>query len=87
MEQTRLESFVESALNTLSGYFISLAMWLFVVAPIWDVNVTVGSSLSITAIFTVSSMVRSYVIRRWFNNGFARVAKIWVGDINGFFHK
>ena len=68
MEQTRLVSFIEAALNTFSGFFISLGVWIFIVAPLFNVDVTYGGSLAITSIFTVSSLLRSFVIRRWFNN-------------------
>ncbi len=68
MEQTRLVSFIEAALNTFSGFFISLAVWIFVVAPLFGIDVTYSSNIAITSIFTVSSLLRSFVIRRWFNN-------------------
>ena len=68
MEQTHLVSFIEAALNTFSGFFISLAVWIFVVAPLFNIPVPIMGSLAITSIFTVSSLARSFVIRRWFNN-------------------
>jgi len=68
MEQTRLVSFIEACINTFSGFFISLAVWIFVVIPLFDIDVTYAGNLAITSIFTVSSLLRSFIIRRWFNN-------------------
>ena len=68
MEQTRLVSFIESMLNVFSGFFISLAVWIFVVAPLFGIDVSYGTNIAITSIFTVSSLLRAFVIRRWFNN-------------------
>ena len=74
MDQTRLVSAIETALNVLSGFFISLSVWIFVVAPLFGLPVGVTSSLAITSIFTVTSLIRSYVIRRFFNNGWNMIA-------------
>ena len=75
MKQSKLESLVEANLNVFSGFFISWGMWVFVVAPLYGFNNGAMTSLSITAIFTVTSLVRAYIIRRWFNNGLALAAK------------
>jgi hypothetical protein len=66
--QTKKESFIESALNIGSGFLVSLAVWTFVVVPLWALPVTMGENLQITMLFTVVSVVRSYVWRRIFNN-------------------
>jgi glucan phosphoethanolaminetransferase (alkaline phosphatase superfamily) len=73
MQQTRLESLVEVSLNVFIGYWISFAVWPFV-AHLHDLPYSISQSFSITAIFTVTSVMRSYVIRRWFNNGLHMVA-------------
>lgn len=67
MNQSRLESLIESTINIGSGFFISLALWVFVIVPVWNVPVTFGDNLIITAAFTVVSVIRSYVWRRFFN--------------------
>jgi len=74
MEQSRLVSFIEANMNTFSGFFISLAVWIFIVAPLYGIEVSYGQNLQITSIFTVSSVLRSYVVRRFFNNGWHMVA-------------
>lgn len=69
MDQSKLVSFIESILNVFTGFFISWAMWVFVVAPLYGLNTNMGTALGITGIFTVTSLARSYFIRRFFNNG------------------
>lgn len=66
MTQTRLGSFIEAMANTLIGYFINLGVQL-VVYPIYGATFTFGQNLQIGLVFMVVSIVRSYVIRRWFN--------------------
>ena len=69
MNQTRLESFIEANINTFSGFGISLLFWVLVVIPVWDLNVTMFDNLMITCCFTVLSVARGYVWRRFFNAG------------------
>jgi hypothetical protein len=68
MEQTRLESSLEAGLNTLSGFWISYFVWISIIhlsgGPAY-----VPDPLLLTTIFTVTSLIRSYVWRRFFNNG------------------
>lgn len=64
--QTKLGSFVESWANIAIGftinYFANLA-----ILPLFGLMVTASDAFGIGVIFTVISLVRSYVIRRWFN--------------------
>jgi len=66
MTQTRLDSFMESITNTAIGFFVSLITWI-AVARAYGIPMTWGTNLSITAIFTVVSILRQYVLRRAFN--------------------
>ena len=65
--QTRLSSLTETLLNVGSGFLVTLAVWQLIVAPIWGYDVTIWDNLSMTAVFTVVSMLRGYVWRRLFN--------------------
>ncbi len=85
MEQTRLVSFIEASLNVFSGFFISLAVWIFIVAPLFGIDVTYAGNLAITSIFTVSSLLRAFVIRRWFNNSAYNGATAIAVRIKGLF--
>jgi len=67
--QSRFASGVEAALNVLSGFFISLGVWVFLVIPLWDIQgVHLYDNLGITCLFTVTSLLRSYCWRRIFNS-------------------
>lgn len=66
MSQTRLQSAVESIANVVVGYGVALLSQLLVF-PMFGIHVPFSSNLAIGAWFTVISLVRSYVLRRWFN--------------------
>ena len=71
MEQTRLESLLESVVNIVIGYIVALISQV-IVFPLVDINVPLTTNLVIGFWFTLISLVRSYVIRRWFNAGLHR---------------
>jgi len=48
------------------GFFISLLVWVWVIKPLYGIEVSLFQNLEITAIFTVFSVTRSYVVRRFF---------------------
>lgn len=73
MSQTRTSSFVEAVINTTIGFVISLVLTA-VVLPAYGHAVSLSQNLQITGIFTVASIVRSYVLRRWFNARIHRAA-------------
>lgn len=64
--QSRVASAVESVVNVLVGYLVSVAANLLVL-PAFGYPVSVGDSFAIGAAFTVISLLRSYIIRRLFN--------------------
>lgn len=66
MSQTRLGSLVEVTTNIAIGYFVALATQL-TVFPMFGMTLSLGDNVAIGAIFTVVSIVRSYVVRRVFN--------------------
>lgn len=65
--QTRLSSFIESLINVAIGYFVAL-MSQILIFPLFDIHVSIQTNLGIGAWFTLISIIRSYVIRRWFNS-------------------
>ena len=73
MKQSKLESHLESTANIASGFVLSLLVWTFVVGPLVMAGIFHPNSMRdafyITAIFTVTSYIRSYVWRRFFNAG------------------
>lgn len=64
--QSRRSSFVEAATNVGIGIIVAWAV-TFAVFPLFDYEPTIAKSLYISLIFTVVSLVRSYVLRRVFN--------------------
>lgn len=66
MGQTKLGSLIEALMNILIGYGVALVSQILVF-PLFDIHVPLSTNLWIGAWFTAISLVRSYVIRRWFN--------------------
>jgi hypothetical protein len=64
--QSKKQSLKESAVNVAIGYIVALASQL-VVFPLVGVQSTFNQNLKIGLYFTVISLVRSYIIRRYFN--------------------
>lgn len=67
--QSKLESFIETTINVATGFLLSLVVWQYLVAPLYNIPVTIQQNLGITGIFTVSAVLRGYFWRRWFANG------------------
>lgn len=63
--QSKRHSFLESLSNVAIGYLVALASQL-AVFPMFDIHVPLTDNLAIGAWFTVISIARSYVLRRWF---------------------
>jgi hypothetical protein len=63
--QSRTHSALESLANIAVGYLVALASQL-VVFPMFGIHVPLRTNISIGIWFTAISLVRSYVIRRWF---------------------
>lgn len=65
--QSKMDSFLEAVTNVMVGFFISLAVMEFIVEPMFKLNTSPATNLAITCIFTVTSILRAYVLRRIFN--------------------
>lgn len=68
-KQTRLESFIESAINTGLGFLLALVTQILIY-PLFDIEVSLGDQTLLALIFTTVSLVRGYVVRRYFNSYF-----------------
>jgi hypothetical protein len=66
VSQSRFHSALESVANVTVGYGVALLSQL-AVFPLFGIHVPFSANLAIGAWFTVISLVRSYVLRRWFN--------------------
>ena len=69
--QSRLQSLIEAVINTAIGFFVALASQ-YAIFPLFDVHLPLSSHLWITVWFTGVSVLRSYLLRRFFN---ARLSK------------
>ena len=65
--QTKKQSLIESLTSTTSGIIIGIVLNLTIL-PIFGYPVSLSDSLWISVIFTIVSIIRSYIIRRWFNS-------------------
>lgn len=65
-KQLRVDSLMEAVTNTAIGFLVALLTWA-VVAWLYKIPMTWRTNIEITAIFTVISIIRQYVLRRIFN--------------------
>lgn len=66
MNQTRLGSLIEAFINVLIGFWINFAANL-VILPLFGYTPSLTDNFQIGLLYTVVSIARSYIIRRWFN--------------------
>ena len=66
MTQSRTMSAAESVANVVIGYGIALITQVVVFGAL-QIPVSLGQNLWIGVVFTVVSLVRSYLLRRLFN--------------------
>jgi hypothetical protein len=78
MTQTKLGSLIEAFMNVLIGFWINFFANL-VILPMVGFHITVGQNLYIGLLYTVVSVARSYVIRRWFNQRLHAAAQRMAG--------
>jgi hypothetical protein len=84
MKQTKLVSLIEVCANVTTGFVIAMCVWMFIVPLFWPrMAGPLNESFWITFIFTVASITRGYVWRRFFNAGFHHVVVNWVGKLWG----
>lgn len=67
MSQSRTMSAIEAVTNVLVGYCVAVAVQM-AVFPIFGLIVSLSQNFGIGLIFTVVSLVRSYLLRRMFAN-------------------
>ena len=75
MNQTRLGSLIEVLFNIAIGFSINWVANIWIL-PLYGFHITGGQAFSMGLIFTIISVVRSYIIRRYFNARL-RAAAMW----------
>jgi hypothetical protein len=79
MSQSRLGSLYEVLLSIGIGFVLSFLLGHFLY-PWYGMEVSYGVNFQITLWFTVLSIIRSYVVRRFFNSKLQRLAAKLAGD-------
>ncbi len=74
MRQSKRMSFLESLINVTVGYGVAVATQI-AIFPMFGLHVALSDNLAIGAIFTGISILRSYTLRRIFEE--IRVRKVW----------
>ncbi len=64
--QSKFQSLIESLINILIGYLTALLSQILIF-PLFNIYVSIQDNLLIGLYFTLISLVRSYVLRRYFN--------------------
>ena len=66
MNQTKIHSIIGSLTQTIIGLVTSIIVQV-IIYPLMDIPVTFKQNLIITAVFFIVSIVRGYIVRRYFN--------------------
>ena len=78
MNQTKVESLIEVFFNYLSGFIIAYLTYEWIVIPTpW----LAASAFWVTSLFTLVSVVRTYLWRRFFNAGLHRAVHRFISEL------
>ena len=64
--QTKKHSVAEAVINVLVGMVTSLLVQV-VIFPLFNIRMSAADNINLCLIFTVVSVIRSYLLRRFFN--------------------
>lgn len=67
MSQTKLGSIAEAWANVAVGFGVNFTANMLILPMFGFHDLTLGKNFVIGGLYTVISLVRSYVLRRWFN--------------------
>ena len=65
--QSKRRSIIESVSNTIIGLLTSFCIQL-IIYPVLNIDVKLSQNVIITFVFFIASIVRSYLVRRFFNS-------------------
>ena len=80
--QSRRMSLLEVCCNTAVGYVIAVLSQI-AIFPRFNIHVPISDNLLIGLYFTIISIARGYVMRRWFNRLTWAGVKRWFGRLAG----
>ena len=64
--QTKKQSLIESVNNILIGFVVAIGSQL-IIFPIFNIHIKLHENFQIALYFTVISLIRSYLLRRYYN--------------------
>lgn len=73
--QTKTMSLIETAINIITGFIVSMIVSHFVLPYFLGVTPSLAENFKITLVFTVFSFIRGYYVRRTFNKWHTRQLK------------
>ncbi len=79
MRQTKLGSLIEVSINIFIGFWINFAANL-VILPMFGFDVSISDNFLIGFMYTVVSVARSYIVRRWFEKKIQQTAQRIAND-------
>jgi hypothetical protein len=80
MNQTKLGSAIETCVNVTIGLVISMIANHFIF-PAFGFALSTHDNVAISVIYTIISIVRQYVLRRWFNARLHKAAMKMAGVV------
>jgi hypothetical protein len=79
MIQSRLSSFIEAWINVAIGFGINFIANLLIL-PLFGFHISLSDNFLMGLLYTVISVMRSYMIRRWFNAKIHNAALLLGGE-------
>lgn len=79
MSQSRLSSFIEAWINVAIGFGINFIANLLIL-PLFGFHISLSDNFLMGLLYTVISVMRSYMIRRWFNAKIHNAALLLGGE-------
>ena len=84
MNQTKLESLLESFINVGSGFILAFIIWQTIAPWFLGYEISYAENFVLTSVFTAVSVLRGYMWRRFFNAGIHKaihnfVRKVYAG--------
>ena len=78
MNQTRLGSLYEALINVMIGFTINFVANMLIF-PLFGLHISLSDNFLLGCLYTIISVARSYVIRRWFNGRLQALAQRLAG--------
>jgi hypothetical protein len=67
VRQHRVDSILETSTSVVVGFVVAMLTYRYIISPLYGFGSNTGESAGVVAIFTASSMIRQYLVRRVFD--------------------